>query len=250
MYGLIGYPLSHSFSKKYFANKFLQENIAGCRYENFELRSISELPSLIQQTHGLLGFNITIPYKEQVIPFLDHQHEVVAKTGACNCVRLHEGKLFGYNTDVAGFEQSLQEKLLPVHRKALILGTGGASKAVAYVLKQLGIGFLYVSRTHSGSQYVKYGEVSDSMLHEHTLIINTTPTGMYPAVLEVPPLHYEIMGPDHYLFDLVYNPDKTVFLQKGEQQGAATKNGYDMLVIQAEESWKIWTGSPPLTDQS
>lgn len=239
-YGLIGYPLSHSFSQKYFTEKFQREHIAGCQYENFPIADIGEFPALIQQHPDLCGLNVTIPYKEKVIPFLSAQSEVVQAIGACNCIRIENGLLTGHNTDVVGFEKSLLPKLQPHHKKALVLGTGGAAKAVHYVLKKLGIEFIEVSRTPSGSKKISYEQVTEAVIKEHQLIINTSPLGMYPKVDECPPLPYHALTSQHYLFDLVYNPAKTLFLQKGEERGAAIENGADMLIIQAEESWNIW----------
>ena len=238
-FGLIGYPLSHSFSQKFFTEKFQREHITGCVYENFPIADISELPGILQQYPDLEGLNVTIPYKERVIPFLHHQDEVVQAIGACNCIRIKEGKLFGFNTDVAGFEVSLDKLLQPYHKKALVLGTGGAAKAVHYVLKKRGIEFIEVSRNPQGRNQISYADV-DAVMHDHLLIVNTTPLGMYPNVEEFPPIAYDMLTPRHYLFDLIYNPPATAFLKKGEEKGALVKNGGEMLVIQAEESWKIW----------
>ncbi|MBE7169726.1 MAG: shikimate dehydrogenase [Williamsia sp.] len=241
VFGLIGFPLSHSFSKKYFGEKFLREQIPDCRYEAFELSSIDQVSDLIKNEPPLQGFNITIPYKQEIIPFLHKASKVVKQIGACNCVKIVDQQLIGYNTDVEGFKQSLQKKLLPVHKQALVLGTGGAAKAVAYVLEEAGISYQYVSRNKAQrTGYLHYDQVDDEVLRTHLLIINTTPTGMYPRIDEAPALNYEALTPQHFLFDLTYNPEKTLFLQKGESRGAAIQNGYDMLVIQAEESWKIW----------
>lgn len=242
-FGLIGYPLSHSFSKKYFAAKFEREQISDCSYDNFELSSIDQLPVLIRERPELQGFNITIPYKVEIIPFLQTANEVVRQTGACNCVKIVDQQLVGYNTDVEGFRQSLQKQLQPYHTRALILGTGGAAKAVAYVLNGLAIPFYYVSRESRPEGYLRYEEVDQQLLHTHKLIINTTPTGMYPNIHAAPPIPYQALSAQHFLFDLTYNPEKTLFLQHGESMGAAIQNGYEMLVIQAEESWKIWTGA-------
>jgi shikimate dehydrogenase len=239
-YGLIGYPLSHSFSQKYFTDKFQQEGITGCVYENFPLASIDEFAALIQQNPDLNGLNVTIPYKEKVIPFLTAQSNVVKSIGACNCIRIENGELTGHNTDVVGFEESLRPLLQPHHKKALVLGTGGAAKAVHYVLNKLGISFYEVSRTPANNRQIAYQQVDEAVIKEHEVIINTSPLGMYPKVDECPPLPYGALTSKHYLFDLVYNPAKTLFLQKGEEQGAAIKNGHDMLIIQAEESWRIW----------
>jgi shikimate dehydrogenase len=239
-YGLIGYPLSHSFSQKYFTEKFQREGITGCVYDNFPLASIDEFPALIQQQADLHGLNVTIPYKEKVIPFLHAQSEVVKSIGACNCISIENGELTGHNTDVVGFEASLRPLLQPHHKKALVLGTGGAAKAVHYVLNKLGIDFYEVSRTPGTARQFSYQQVDEAVIKEHEVIINTSPLGMYPNIDECPPIPYQALTTKHYLFDLVYNPAKTLFLQKGEEQGAAIKNGHDMLIIQAEESWRIW----------
>lgn len=239
-YGLIGYPLSHSFSQKFFTEKFEKLGINDCTYENFSLKSIDELNDLLRQSPGIEGLNVTIPYKEKVIPFLYYRNDVVKEIGACNCIKITGGMLSGYNTDVIGFENSLLPQLQPHHKKALVLGTGGAAKAIHYVLKKLGIAFKKVSRTPQKDQ-LSYEQVTAALLKEYLLIINTSPVGMYPEIDAFPPLPYDAITPLHYLFDLIYNPPKTVFLQKGESKGASIKNGQEMLEIQAEESWKIWT---------
>ena len=241
-FGLIGYPLSHSFSQKYFTEKFRKENLNDCIYENFSFPSINELPELLSSQPDLKGLNVTIPYKQSVIPFLYSGNEVVKQIGACNCIHIRDGKLFGFNTDVYGFEQSLKKSLQPYHTKALILGTGGAAKAVEYVIQKAGIDYRFVSRNPiAGSEkYIRYEQITEDLISSYTLIINTTPSGMYPDTDKCPPLPYHLLSPKHYLFDLIYNPAKTLFLQKGEEQGAIIQNGSDMLVIQAEESWKIW----------
>jgi shikimate dehydrogenase len=237
-YGLIGYPLSHSFSKNYFTNKFQQERIDNCAYELYPIKAIEELLGLLAS--GLIdGFNITIPYKEAVLSYLHYPSDAVKVIGACNCVKIEAGKLYGFNTDVTGFEISLKKKLQPHHTTALILGTGGAAKAVAYVLKKLGISFHYVSRKQGVNNY-SYQQLNKEIITAHTLIINTSPLGMYPAVTEAPDIPYNFIGTQHYLFDLIYNPPQTLFMQKGAAAGAVTENGYEMLVLQAEESWKIW----------
>ncbi|GGB25740.1 shikimate dehydrogenase family protein [Puia dinghuensis] len=241
-YGLIGYPLTHSFSQRYFSEKFEREGIKDCVYDNFSLVSIDELAAVLADAE-LCGLNVTIPYKEQVLAFLDERSPVVAAIGACNCIRIDGGRLTGYNTDVVGFEQSLLPKLGSHHRRALILGTGGASKAVEYVLGKLGIDYRLVSRRpRPGTNELWYEQVDAALLSEYTVVVNTTPLGMYPHTEECPPLPYEAVGPEHYLFDLVYNPARTLFLQKGEERGAVVENGHAMLVIQAEESWRIWQG--------
>ena len=239
-YGLIGYPLTHSFSQRYFTEKFEREGITGCSYANYSLPSIGELAGLLRDPE-LCGLNVTIPYKQQVIPYLDARDEVVAAIGACNCIKIVEGRLSGYNTDVVGFERSLVRRLEGHHRRALVLGSGGAAKAVEWVLGRLGISWLTVSRRpRPGSGSIGYEDVDAGLLAEHTLVINTTPLGMYPHSDECPPLPYEAMTSRHYLFDLIYNPAKTLFLQKGEARGATVENGLEMLVLQAEESWRIW----------
>ena len=239
LFGLIGYPLSHSFSKKFFTEKFEKEGLNDCRYELFSIASINELRNVLDKHPDLCGLNVTIPYKEQVLPFLNEADEVVKKIKACNCIIIENGKLKGYNTDVEGFERSLKKQLQPHHTKALILGTGGAAKAVEFVLTRLGISFKYVSRKPSVNNY-SYEQLTPGIITDHKLIINTTPLGLYPSVNEAPPIPFEALSPEHYLFDLVYNPEKSLFLQKGEEKGTVIKNGYEMLVIQAEESWRIW----------
>ena len=238
-FGLIGYPLGHSFSKKYFTDKFEREGITGNAYELYPLEHIGQLENLLGSNPDLAGLNVTIPYKEQVIAFLDSMSPVVEEIGACNCIRIEDGRLKGHNTDVIGFSRSLMPKLKPYHEHALILGTGGSAKAVAYTLKDLGIPFLQVSRTPNEGM-IGYEEIDQSMLESHTLLINTTPVGMHPDVMKAPAIPYEFIGADHYLFDLVYNPEMTRFLQEGALRGAAVENGSDMLVIQAEASWEIW----------
>ena len=238
-FGLIGFPLGHSFSKKYFGDKFEREGIAGNAYELFPLEQIDQLEDLLASNPDLVGLNVTIPYKEQVIPYLDSMSPVVEEIGACNCIHIQEGRLMGHNTDVIGFSRSLLPKLKPHHKQALILGTGGSSKAVAYTLKELNIPFLQVSRNPSEG-IIGYEEIDQSMLETHTLLINTTPVGMYPDIEKAPAIPYQFIGADHYLFDLVYNPERTRFLQEGALRGATVENGSDMLVIQAEASWEIW----------
>lgn len=239
VFGLIGNPLTHSFSKKYFTQKFETENITGCRYELYPLDNIDQLPGLLQQEPALEGINITIPYKEQVLAYLDEQSPAVQQIKACNCIRIVDGKMVGHNTDVLGFQQSLQHQLKPHHTKALILGTGGAAKAVAFALEQLQLAYQYVSR-RPGDNTIGYGDLTPELMQSHTLIINTTPLGTYPDTEKAPPIPYTLLTDRHHLYDLVYNPAATLFLRKGKELGAQVQNGADMLVIQAEESWKIW----------
>lgn len=238
-YGLIGYPLTHSFSKKYFTEKFQQENITDCSYENFPLEDINQLSELLQLPY-LKGLNVTIPYKESVLSFLTEQSDVVKATGACNCIKIEAGKLKGFNTDVVGFEQSLKKFLKPYHTKALIFGTGGAAKAVEYVLQKLDIDYLLVSRKKGNAKTISYHELKVELLQQYLLLINTTPLGMYPKIDDCPDIAYDYLTPKHHLFDLVYNPEKTLFLKNGEAKGASIQNGHEMLLLQAEESWKIW----------
>lgn len=238
-FGLLGYPLSHSFSQKYFTEKFTQLGLTDCVYENFSLPDIQELSVVLKAKTDLCGFNITIPYKKQVLAFLDEVSPVVAAIGACNCVQIKEGKLTGYNTDVVGFEQSLKPFLQPHHTKALVLGTGGASAAVEYVLRKLGITVQYVSRDAS-DHTITYEQVDEKILSAHHLLINTTPLGMFPKVTECPDFPYHFLTPQHHLYDLIYNPAETQFLANGKARGASIQNGQEMLILQAEESWRIW----------
>ncbi len=238
-YGLIGKTLKHSFSKDYFTQKFIEKDLSDCSYDNFELPTIDLLPDTLQRSPDLNGFNITIPYKEAIIPYLDFKNEIVEEIGACNCVKITNGKLYGYNTDVVGFKESLLKFLQPPHTHALVLGTGGAAKAVKYVLQQLNIKYLTVSR-QATNQSVLYEDVDEKMIRKHTLIINTTPVGMYPGVEAAPAIPYQYITTNHLLYDLIYNPTETRFLQQGKNRGAVICNGYEMLLLQAEESWRIW----------
>lgn len=238
LYGLIGMPLTQSFSKKYFTEKFEREKIADAAYELFPLENISLLKDLLTAQPDLKGLNVTIPYKEQVLPFLSGMNAEAREIGACNCIKITGGQLTGFNTDAPAFHQSLLPQLQSHHKKALILGTGGAAKAVLYVLRSLGIEYVYVSRS-KGAGFT-YDELSKAIVQEYPLIINATPLGSFPKINTAPGIPYEYLTADNYLYDLVYNPAKTLFLEKGEQQGAAIKNGYEMLVGQAELSWQIW----------
>ena len=245
LYGLIGYPLGHSFSKKYFTEKFQQEGIIDCSYELFPISSITDLPSLLISNPNLKGLNVTIPYKEQVLQFINETTDAVKNIGAANTVKIHRDKLIAHNTDVIGFEISLLKKLKPPtsyrDKKVLILGTGGSSKAVQYVFKKLGIDFLLVTRNYNSSPgTIHYSMIDEVIMNQYHLIINCTPVGMFPNEDKCPDLPYEYLTKHHYLFDLIYKPEKTLFLKKGEDKGAMIQNGYEMLIIQAEESWKIW----------
>jgi len=243
-FGLIGFPLSHSFSKGYFANHFLTENILDAQYENYPIESIDSLTDLWKNNPDLKGLNVTIPYKKLVIPFLQHTSSVVQSIQACNCIKLHQGALYGYNTDVIGFEKSLLPYLQPHHQKALIFGTGGAAAAVEWVLKKLGIAYQLVSRKASEG-CISYASLTQDMIAAHTLLIHTSPVGMFPNVDEAPNLPYEAITSKHHLYDLVYNPAVTKFLEKGAAQGATTQNGLEMLHLQADASWGIWNSETP-----
>lgn len=242
-YGLIGKTLSHSFSKKYFEEKFKRENINAV-YENFELNDISQVEGLFSIHSNLCGLNVTIPYKEQIIPYLDEVDEQAQKIGAVNTIYIDKeiGKMKGYNTDVYGFKQSLKPFLENQHQRALILGTGGASKAVAYVLNELGITTAFVSRTPQLENQLSYDELNENILASFLLIVNTTPLGTFPNVDEKPTINYDAITPNHLLYDLVYNPAETAFLKEGKKRGALTINGEQMLQLQAEKAWEIWGG--------
>ncbi len=238
LYGLIGYPLSHSFSKKYFDEKFLKDGISDASFQNFSIENISLLHDVLANKN-LCGLAITIPYKKAVIDFLYNSTDAVKQMGACNCIKIKDGKLLGYNTDVIGFEKSFIKQLKPHHSKALILGTGGAAAAVEFVLQKLKIEYEFVSRRKAGTQFV-YSELNENILNNYSIIINASPIGTYPDVNEAPAIPYQFINSQHYLFDLVYNPAETKFLQFAKQNNATIQNGYEMLELQAEENWKIW----------
>lgn len=241
MYGIIGNPLEQTFSPGYFNHKFEQLGLKET-YRKFPLGDISDLTELLRQQPQLKGLNVTIPFKEKIIPFLDELDETAARAGAVNTIRIRDGRLKGFNTDVTGFRNTLLPLLQPQHRAALVLGTGGAAKAVAFVLQQLSIPFRFVSRSPAPEQ-LSYRELNKTIMQEHRLIINTTPLGMTPAIDAAPELPYEYLDTSHLLYDLIYNPAETLFLQKGAEQGATIKNGYDMLIGQAEAAWAIWNSS-------
>lgn len=236
--GLIGYPLSHSFSKGYFTDKFKKEGIPNHVYDTYPIASIESVRDLIDKGE-LSGLNVTIPYKEAVLPYLDQLDKTASEIGAVNTIKIKQGITTGYNTDCYGFEMSFKELLQDHHNKALVLGTGGASKAVIYVLNKMGISYQYVSR-NSGTGRLTYEQVSAEILSEYPIVINTTPLGMYPNIDTLPPLPYSALTSKHYLYDLVYNPKTTAFLQKGLDKGSTVKNGLDMLHLQAEKAWEIW----------
>jgi shikimate dehydrogenase len=274
LFGLIGYPLGHSFSASYFEKKFREEGIEAS-YRNFPLEHIEDFASLLKREPGLSGLNVTVPFKQAIIPFLDRLSEVAEEIRAVNTISFRRAAesmvLAGDNTDVIGFRRSLEEHLKPGHTSALVLGTGGSSRAIQYVLGQLGIGFIMVSRSagtksvehqdergdenrdqmghdsrngvDSRIRRITYRELDSKLVGETPLIINTTPLGMFPEVEACPDIPYDALTPDHLLFDLVYNPARTVFLKRGEEMGAMVVNGYDMLVYQAEASWGIWNST-------
>ncbi|SHI72654.1 shikimate dehydrogenase [Hymenobacter daecheongensis DSM 21074] len=241
-FGLIGQSLGHSFSQTYFNQKFHNLDIDDCRYDLFELPTIAHLPALLAQRPGLAGLNVTIPYKEQIWPYLDEVAPSAARVGAVNVVEFAaDGRRIGHNTDVTGFRESVRG-FYPERGEAagaLVLGTGGASKAVEAALAELGIRRWVVSRNELG-RGLTYADLTPAILEAHPLIINCTPLGTAPNVHECPPIPYAALTPQHYLFDLIYNPSETLFLQKGREAGAQTKNGFEMLCIQAEAAWDIW----------
>lgn len=240
--GLIGYPLGHSFSKKYYQDKFIKENIAGIDYDLYPLPQIADFSDIIQDP-AFYGVNVTIPYKQSVIPFLDELSPEAESIGAVNCIRIEQKDakpyLIGFNTDVLGFMNSLQPLLKSHHQKALIFGNGGATKAVCYALDKLGISYQIVSRTKSADT-INYDELTIDLIRENKLLINCSPVGTAPQVDACPNLPYEGITADHLLYDLIYNPAETLFLKKGKERGASIKNGLEMLVLQAEKNWEIW----------
>jgi len=243
-YGLIGYPLGHSFSSAYFAAKFKREGISGCLYENFPLEAIAHVAHLVQEHPDLRGFNVTIPYKEAILPCLDLLSDEAQAIRAVNCVKINPQGWIGYNTDAYGFTVSLLKmvggKLGTAGLRALVLGTGGSSKAVRYALTKLEIPWRSVSRTAHPAGALTYQELNEEVMASHRLIVNTTPLGMSPNVDFFPDIPYRMVTPHHFLFDLVYNPSLTRFMEQGSEYGATVQNGYDMLVAQAEKSWEIW----------
>ncbi len=248
VFALIGYPLTHSFSKKYFTEKFEREKIENSRYELLELPDYHDFPKLLKANTGLAGLNVTIPHKQNIIPFLDELDAASAqRIRAVNTIKfLSDGKLKGYNTDYYGFRISLEQwlenlTLIPIQLKALVLGNGGAAKAVFAALTDLQIQYTIVSRQPEHlSAIISYHDLTADVMAEHLLIINTSPVGTYPKTEECPAIPYELLGPNHLLYDLVYNPAETLFLKKGKEQGAQIHNGLPMLQLQAEKAWEIW----------
>jgi shikimate dehydrogenase len=243
-FGLIGYPLSHSFSKGYFTKKFQSEGIEDCEYNNYPIESISELKELLSKDPLLAGLNVTIPYKQQVMEYLDEIDSDAAEIGAVNTIKITRTAkktfLKGYNTDAYGFSESLKKVIQPIHKKALILGTGGASKAVAWVLKSLNIEYTFVSRKAKNIYCIEYSGLTSQIIKENTIIINTSPVGMYPNTLFSPEIPYDAITDKHILYDLIYNPEETLFLKNGATKKATTLNGLPMLYLQAEKAWEIW----------
>ena len=241
-FGLIGYPLGHSFSKNFFNQKFQSENI-DAEYVNFEIPTINELPNILLSNPDLKGLNVTIPYKEQVIPYLDELDADAKAIGAVNVIKIRKQKgklkLIGYNSDIIGFTDSIEPLLEVHHKKALILGTGGASKAVYHGLKKLGLEAKFVSRKPHEGMFT-YEDLTPEVMNEYKVIVNCTPVGMYPRANEYPNIPYECITPQHLLYDLLYNPDTTLFMKKGADKGVVTKNGLEMLLLQAFAAWDIW----------
>ncbi len=241
-YGLIGYPLRHSFSIGYFNEKFRAEGI-DAEYVNFEIPSLDDFPGIIAENPNLRGLNVTIPYKEKIISYLDELDKDTRAIGAVNVIKVvhkkNKVRLIGYNSDIIGFTQSIEPLLQPHHKKALILGTGGAAKSVFHGLKNLGVEGVYVSRTPK-KDMLTYAELTPEVMQEYKVIVNCTPLGMFPKVDVCPDIPYDLLTPEHLLYDLLYNPNITLFMKKGMQQGATTKNGLEMLLLQAFAAWDIW----------
>jgi shikimate dehydrogenase len=239
-FGLVGKKIGHSFSVKYFTERFAKDNLDDHSYQNFDISDISQFPQIIKGNPNLGGLNVTIPYKETVIPYLDKLSKKAARIGAVNTIRLTKsGKLKGYNTDCYGFEESLYPMLQSHHKKALILGTGGASKAVAFALEELDILYTFVSREPAGNT-IGYDRTNATTFDNFQVVINCTPLGMSPNVNAFPDLPYDCFTDKHIAYDLIYNPEETLFLKKAREHGAVTKNGLEMLILQAEKAWKIW----------
>lgn len=239
-FGLVGKNIDYSFSKKYFTEKFAAALFDDCSYENFDLLIIDDFLKTITENPDLKGLNVTIPYKESVIPYLDKLSKNAEKIGAVNVIKFtKKGKLKGFNSDYYGFMKSLEPMLQPYHKKALILGTGGAAKAVAFALEKLGILFTFVSREEKEGM-IDYDLINATTFDNYQIFINCTPLGTSPNTKEFPPIPYDYFTDKHIAFDLIYNPEETVFLKKAKKKGATIKNGYDMLVLQAEKSWEIW----------
>ncbi len=241
VYGLIGRNIEYSFSRNYFNNRFQKEQLSTHQYVNFDIDEITQCEKIFD-TPYLKGCNVTVPYKQQIIPYLDELDEGAKQIGAVNCIHLKNEQKIGYNTDVYGFQKSLEKLLLKSDKKALILGTGGASLAVGYCLNKMGIEYQKVSRT-AKTNLLTYDELSDQLIEETDLIINCTPLGTSPNISLKPPIPYQAISKKHYLYDLVYNPEISAFLNEGKTRGSRIKNGYEMLILQAERSWQIWNNN-------
>jgi len=240
MYGLIGFPLSHSYSVKYFTDFFTRENIPAV-FKNFPIENIDLFPELLKENPSLKGLAVTIPFKKSIIPYLEKISPVVEATGACNCIQIRDGICTGFNTDIIGFEKSFMPALLPADTHALILGTGGAAASAAFVCKKNKKDFLFVSgKKTKAANTILYEEIDEKMMQQYSIIINATPAGQFPDENTAPNIPYNYITQKHYLFDMVYNPEETQFLKNGSKQGARIKNGLQMLEIQAIENWKIW----------
>lgn len=240
LYGLIGKNISYSFSANYFNSKFKKEKISNSKYTNFDIDSISEFAKVLEDNNNLSGLNVTIPYKQTIIPYLDVLSKKAVQIGAVNTIKINsKGKLKGYNTDWYGFSKALKPMLKPHHDKALILGTGGASKAIEFALKKMKIAYKLVSRTPQEGLYT-YEQLTKEIIAEYSIIINTTPIGTFPDIENKPEIPYDYLTPNHIAFDLIYNPEITTFLKLAAQKGTQTQNGYLMLKLQAEKAWKIW----------
>ena len=237
-YGIIGFPLGHSFSKGFFTEKFARESI-DAQYLNFEIPDATMLKDVLRENPELRGLNVTLPHKQAVIPLLDELSDEAREIGAVNVIRVRDGRLKGFNSDIIGFSESIKPLLQPHHSNALILGTGGASRAIRVGLSRLGIEWTYVTRSPREGMFA-YSDLTPEVMKEYTVIVNCSPVGMFPKVDQAPAIPYELLTPKHLLFDLVYNPEDTLFMQKGREQGAIVKNGLEMLHLQAVASWRFW----------
>ena len=241
IFGLLGKNISYSFSSGYFKEKFRKLHLKNHSYLNFDMQSCEHFPSLIASEKSLKGLNVTIPYKQEIIPFLDELDKTAKQIGAVNTIKfIGDNLLKGYNSDVVGFEKSIKPLLKDHHQKALILGTGGASKAVAFVFQKNNISFQFVSRNPNKLNEISYDTLTKQIIENHTIIVNCSPLGTSPKIEKFPDIPYQFLNRQHLLYDLIYNPEETVFLSKGKKQGTAIKNGLEMLQLQAEESWRIW----------
>jgi len=243
LFGLIGNPLTHSYSEKYFIEKFKKENISDCEYRLFPIKSIAQLPELLKNNPNLLGLNVTTPFKKEVLNYIDEADIIVKEVESVNAIKIEkkQGKSFlkAYNTDIYGFYHSFQSLLKTCHKKALLLGTGGGASAVEFILQLLKIEYLIVSRTPTNKQ-ISYDEIDKSIIQNHKLIINATPVGTFPNINQSPEIPYQFLASEHFLFDLVYNPSETEFLKQGKKQGAKIQNGMQMLKLQADKAWELW----------